>query len=296
MKEKIYKAIWDKSRSALAGTVYEDGEIVLASNFECGNGYNFRKVGPDRYFIEIEPEPGEHSFSNQGYYFCVAVLNKLDRRRSVTIELKGGREIFADGEPDDHVMWNNKTNGTSGTASRDFAEPLAAGTLTYELRPNDNDNGNYISWVLIRDPAKTSYMAQVIARYNTDHSTYEFYMFVPGIAAESSGNDGVSLAFTPETVFEVKIDFDFSDTGGGARPNGTFDLQVTRLNDSTVVWTQSDIQSYQPLGNIGNLLENGGNQNAGFATWYDNINLVPEPCTLTMLAIGAGALLKRRRA
>ena len=201
-----------------------------------------------------------------------------------------------DGQPNDHVMWNNKANGTIGSATRDFAQPLTAGILTYELRPNDNNNGNYISWILPRDQAETSYMAQIIARYSTAHGTYEFYMFVPGIAAESSGNDGVSLAFTPETVFEVKIDFDFSDTGGGARPNGTFDLQVTRLNDSTVVWTQSDIQSYQPLGNIGNLLENGGNQNAGFATWYDNINLVPEPCTLTMLAIGAGALLKRRRA
>ena len=136
MKGKIYNPIWDKSRCTLDGRSYEDDKIILASNFECGNGYNFRKVGSERYYLEVEPEPGEHSFSNQGYYFCVAVLNKLDSRRSVTIEIKGGREIFADGGPDDQVNKHviiKRGETWSHLPEENILPPIDKQTMAFEL-------------------------------------------------------------------------------------------------------------------------------------------------------------------
>ncbi|MBU4200357.1 MAG: hypothetical protein KKG09_10015 [Verrucomicrobia bacterium] len=72
-----------------------DGAIALASTFESGNGFRFRRLANGRYALDIEPEPGDHLFSGSGYYFCFAVRNKDDKPRNVTFEVTaaiGNRE------------------------------------------------------------------------------------------------------------------------------------------------------------------------------------------------------------
>jgi len=82
-----YEAVCDPARRELPGRTYEDDDVRLASNFECGNGYRFRRQGPGRYAMQCEPEPGSHIFSGKGYYFCVAVGNQHDKPQRVTLEL-----------------------------------------------------------------------------------------------------------------------------------------------------------------------------------------------------------------
>ena len=90
----MYSPIWDKSRSAITGRRHENADVVLASNFECGNGFNFRQLGPGSYACDVEPEPGSHIFSDKGYYFCFAVVNKRARDQLVTLQVAGGQERF----------------------------------------------------------------------------------------------------------------------------------------------------------------------------------------------------------
>ncbi len=85
----IYNPIWDRSRAHMPGRVYEDDSLTIVSNFECGNGYHFRRLGTNHYAFECEPEPGAHVFSGLGYYFCVALLNKEEQTRRVTVEVTG---------------------------------------------------------------------------------------------------------------------------------------------------------------------------------------------------------------
>jgi hypothetical protein len=78
--DQIYNPIWDQARCHLPDRTYEDEGLVFASNFECGNGRRFRKLAEGRYTFDLEPEPGNHVYSGRGYYFCFALLNKLDQR------------------------------------------------------------------------------------------------------------------------------------------------------------------------------------------------------------------------
>lgn len=174
-------------------------------------------------------------------------------------------------DPADRVMWNNKSNGTATWATRNFATPLRMGTLTYEIRCN-NATAAYVGWVLIRDQAQTGYLTQVAARYHSGNGTYEFFL-VTAHGTAGSSSDGVSLSFDANTIYEVRIDFDLDDITAG--PEGTCHVYVTRLNDSTLVWSKANWRSNSTLSDIGNFLENGGNLNAGHATWYDNIELKP---------------------
>ena len=80
---------WDSARSAQPeGRVWEDDAIILATDFEGGNGTNVRPLGRNHYAIDLEPEPGEHRFSGKGYYFCFGVRNRLHESRWVQIRLQ----------------------------------------------------------------------------------------------------------------------------------------------------------------------------------------------------------------
>jgi len=67
--------------------VYEDDDLVLATDFECGNGRAIRALGPDHYAMELEPEPGVHRFSGRAYYFCFGVRNKRSEAREIRMRL-----------------------------------------------------------------------------------------------------------------------------------------------------------------------------------------------------------------
>ena len=89
-----YHTVWDDARRELPDRVYEDADVFLASNFECGNGFRFRRVADGRYSLDIEPEPGSHRFSGNGCYFCFAALNKHTDPREVIIEVTAPDEAW----------------------------------------------------------------------------------------------------------------------------------------------------------------------------------------------------------
>ena len=44
--------VWDQARAqGVSGRVYEDDSLLIATDFEGGNGTDIRRVGPDRYAI-----------------------------------------------------------------------------------------------------------------------------------------------------------------------------------------------------------------------------------------------------
>ena len=91
---EVYNPAWDSARSELPGRVYEDADLFLASNFECGNGFRFARLDNSRYSLEIEPEPGTHRFSGNGCYFCFVALNKHESPQEVTIEVTAPDEAW----------------------------------------------------------------------------------------------------------------------------------------------------------------------------------------------------------
>jgi len=177
------------------------------------------------------------------------------------------------------VMWNNKGNGeTTSSTYRDFAQSYTAGTLTYDLRPNDTDVGA-AQWLLLRDSGGSTYALQFMAATASQgqgNTTREFRIFDYGGWLYSP--DTNIIQFTSTALYQVKIDFDLANMTGG--PNGTFDLQVTRTDGTPqVVWSQSNLGIRNSMSNIGRFNDNGSTATAGFATTIDNIELIPEPGT-----------------
>jgi len=84
-----YRPTWDRTRATCGGDyVYEDDEILIATDFECGNGQNIRRLDAARYALDLEPEPGRHRFSGKSYYFCFGVRNKRPEARTLVMELR----------------------------------------------------------------------------------------------------------------------------------------------------------------------------------------------------------------
>lgn len=94
-----YRPYWDQTRALSGrGCVYEDDSLFIASDFECGNGRNIRQEGSGLYALDLEPEPGNHEYSNQGYYFCFGLQDKRGSPRQVRVRLRTTfRNLFADG-------------------------------------------------------------------------------------------------------------------------------------------------------------------------------------------------------
>ncbi|MBT7303438.1 MAG: hypothetical protein HN849_28165 [Victivallales bacterium] len=98
-----HNPIWDQTRARRTGTfVYEDDEVLIATDFECGNGHRIRKLGSLEYTIEAEPEPGKHQYGGWGYTFCFGVRNKQETGRQIRIRVatpppegKTAHDIFA---------------------------------------------------------------------------------------------------------------------------------------------------------------------------------------------------------
>lgn len=192
------------------------------------------------------------------------------------------------------VMWNNAPNGTSATAERAFASPTRAGTLTYDLRPN-NTGTSVGHWLLLRDSPATGYALQFQSRAASKSNTNdEFRIFSAG--NEYLSPDITAIDFSSSAWYEVKIDFDLDDLTASA--NGTLDVQVMRLDGTPqVVWTQNNVPVNSLMPNIGLFRDHGSTATASFATLIDNIDFqpIPEPGTLTIASLGLGTLLRLRR-
>lgn len=77
----------DPSRARQGGDhVLEDDRLVLATDFECGNGCRPRREGA-AYALDLEPEPGHHRFSGKSYYFCCGLQNRTGRPLDVRLRL-----------------------------------------------------------------------------------------------------------------------------------------------------------------------------------------------------------------
>ena len=88
---------WDPTARAGRGGTFEDERLLLATDFEGGNGENLRRLGTDHYAVDLEKEPGNHRFSGQGYYACLGLYNKLRDRRPVRVRFNASsKEIWGE--------------------------------------------------------------------------------------------------------------------------------------------------------------------------------------------------------
>jgi hypothetical protein len=93
-----YNPLWQPVRATGEPTrVYEDDQVLIATDFEGGNGAHIRRLGSGEYAVTLEPEPGEHRFSGRSYYYCVGVRSKRPAASTVRLRLEGhahGTESF----------------------------------------------------------------------------------------------------------------------------------------------------------------------------------------------------------
>ena len=85
-----YNPIWDRTRARAAdpGRVFGDRKVMIATDFEGGNGTAICAIGTDHYQIDLEPEPGEHRFQGVAYYLCFAIRNLRRKEARVTVRLR----------------------------------------------------------------------------------------------------------------------------------------------------------------------------------------------------------------
>ena len=83
-----YDPRWDDVRRDEGLLAYEDDEILIASDFEGGNGCNIRRFGDDDFGLVLEPDPGDHRFAGVGYYVCFGVVNKRPAPRTIRVRLR----------------------------------------------------------------------------------------------------------------------------------------------------------------------------------------------------------------
>lgn len=100
-----YAPHWDPFRKALPERVFEDENIIIASNFECGNGFRMHRLDNGRYAVHIEPEPGDHLFSGSGCYFCFAVLNKSNEPVDHIFEVVAADAAWIRGREEEFAAW-----------------------------------------------------------------------------------------------------------------------------------------------------------------------------------------------
>ena len=85
-----YDSCWEDVRGAATADsprVYEDDTLLIASDFEGGNGHAIERLGADRFTAHMEPDPGQHRFQGVGYYACIGLRNKGGAARRVRLRL-----------------------------------------------------------------------------------------------------------------------------------------------------------------------------------------------------------------
>ena len=85
-----YDPGWEDVRGATnahPARVYEDNTLLIATDFEGGNGHAIERLSGDRFSVRMEPDPGDHRFKGVGYYACVGVRNKTGTARRVRLHL-----------------------------------------------------------------------------------------------------------------------------------------------------------------------------------------------------------------
>jgi hypothetical protein len=85
-----YNPLWEaaRARDGGEGRVFEDEAVLLATDFEGGNGTDLHRIGPDHYSIRLETEPGQHAYSGNGYYLCFGVHNRRGQGRTIHVRVQ----------------------------------------------------------------------------------------------------------------------------------------------------------------------------------------------------------------
>ena len=83
-----HNPIWDPTRASLGRPyVHDDRDVLIATDFECGNGHRIRRTAPGTYSLEVEPEPGDHEYGGWGYYFCFGIRSKQPEASIVRVQV-----------------------------------------------------------------------------------------------------------------------------------------------------------------------------------------------------------------
>lgn len=87
-----YNSSWDQTRANQAAEyVYEDDSIIIATDFEGGNGNKIQRSGNALYELDLEPEPGDNPYGYSGiaYYVCFGVRSKTRTTQQIHVRLNG---------------------------------------------------------------------------------------------------------------------------------------------------------------------------------------------------------------
>lgn len=83
-----FNPVWELCKAGVDPTrVYEDAFVEIAGDFEGANAHNLRKLADGHYYAESEPEPGNHGFSGEGYYYCIGIRFKDPALKSIRMRV-----------------------------------------------------------------------------------------------------------------------------------------------------------------------------------------------------------------
>ena len=142
-----HNPIWDQTRASIGNDyVYEDDNVLIATDFECGNGHHIRRLGPGEYALDVEKEPGDHAYSGWGYYFCFGIRNR--RREPTRVRVRVTAPPGPPGTNPDHFAAQTKhavlrRGGEFQQLDPGAVEGLSeenAAALTLDLPAGDTDD------------------------------------------------------------------------------------------------------------------------------------------------------------
>ena len=97
--------IWDNARAQAGVTrIYEDEAVLIATDFEGGNGTDFRLLGENHYALRLEPEPGQHRFENAAYYVNFGIRNKSEEKLEVRVRREAHTHEREDWKDQKHMV------------------------------------------------------------------------------------------------------------------------------------------------------------------------------------------------
>jgi hypothetical protein len=91
-----------------AGRVYQAEDIIIATDFEGGNGKDIERTAPNTYRVLLEPEEGDHSYEGVGYFYNVGILNKQNVSRQIIVELRAECKGKADFSSQEYAVTRYK--------------------------------------------------------------------------------------------------------------------------------------------------------------------------------------------
>ena len=244
-------------------------------NFETySTTSNFETAGAADWTFEPDPPDAE---GNQKHLIVLDSANKVYRQ-----EGHRHREGGTEGPPPISGFWEKSipaASASSQTLTYDFNLTDSTSDMGFDTHGDPGFARSLVQYENLRNtPGNLDIIGHIDIKLTNGSFTYGYLYTNDGGTADLPGNTGIVM--DTWYTLEMEVDFDANKTRArfglrGGTPNG---WTGWRNHKSDFTAASGDVR----LNSEGGVL-------------YDNLTLIPEPVTLSILALGGLATLLRRR-